>query len=180
VRGTVQFLGNTLVEHPYKAGCAARSRSRPREQQAELGDLPSYESGLFKLGGGEKPMVADFSTFSPFATPADLANAVVRPRELAGMLNPVLGAGNSLINGVDQYGQKTNSPYLAALAQLISTAPESQIGTAFLHRGKDQSRRMFPTSPALAGDAGGDPAVADRAGDAAADQHDGGAFGRGA
>jgi hypothetical protein len=53
------------------------------------------------LGGGK---VADFSTFSPFSTSADVIDAVGRPKEISGFLNPVYGAANSLINGTNAYG----------------------------------------------------------------------------
>lgn len=148
LRGTVGFAANTAMEHPFKAGALAAAGVQGREQQAaELGDLPSYEQGLFQLKGGAKPLVADFSTFSPFATPADIAEAVVHPAQLSGFLNPASTAGTDLLFGLNQYGQKSTSPLTDAAAALAAPTPEAQILSAFLERHKSQSRRMFPKSP---------------------------------
>lgn len=155
VKGATMFAGHTLSEHPYKAAALGSAGVEGRQAQTrELGVLPSYEGGLFKIGSADKqgrPLVADFSTFSPFSTPADLLNAVARPGEISGFLNPVVGAGDQLINGLNSHGGKSTSPIKDALATVGSTTPEAQILTAFLNRHKDQSKKMFPASPELAG-----------------------------
>jgi hypothetical protein len=70
MRGTVGFAFNTITEHPFKSAVLGAAGSEGRQaQQKELGDLPGLRGGLFKLAGGSRPLVADFSTFSPFATP---------------------------------------------------------------------------------------------------------------
>jgi hypothetical protein len=151
IRGTAGFAFNTVTEHPFKSAILGAAGSEGRQaQQKELGDLPDYEAGLFKLAGGSRPLVADFSTFSPFATPADLADALARPGELSGFLNPVYGAGNMLVNGENQFGSKSQHPLTDALASLLATTPEAQVATAALHRKQDQSKRMFRTTPASA------------------------------
>src|SRR5207253_5436261 len=109
------------------------------------------EGGLFRLSGGQQPLVTDFSTFSPFATPADVADAVARPKTLSGMLNPSLTAGTNLIFGLNQYGSQSKSPLEDAFASLVSPAPEAQIVSAYANRGKNQNRHMFPASPAWYG-----------------------------
>lgn len=148
LRGTVGFAWNTLAEHPYKANALGEAGVAGRKKQlAELGDLPSYEQGLFQLAGGSKPLVADFSTFSPFATPADILQAGARPADLSGFLNPVSGAAAHLAFGLNQYNRPTTHPVTAALSTLFSPTPESQVITALLHRHQDQSKRMFKTTP---------------------------------
>lgn len=148
LRGTVGFAWNTLAEHPLKANVLGQAGVAGRKrQETELGDLPSYEQGLFKLAGGSKPLVADFSTFSPFATPADITDAIARPSQLSGFLNPVYGATDQLINGQNQFGSKSAHPVTDALASLLATTPEAQVATAILHRHQDQSKRMFHTTP---------------------------------
>lgn len=152
VKGSTMFLGHTVIEHPYKAAAlAAAGKEGQQAQASELGALPSYEQGLFRLAGGADPLVADFSTFSPFATPADLLDTLARPGEASGQLNPVLGSGVQLTTGLNAFGQKSKSPISDAIANLFSPTPEAQILTGFRNRGKDQSRRMFPASPALSG-----------------------------
>lgn len=149
VKGTVGFTVNTALEHPFKAGAlGAVGAEGRREQQSTLGELPSYENGLFKIGGDSvNPTIADFSTFSPFATPADVADALARPRNLGDMLNPSYAALTHLIFGLDQYGNPTNNPYGAALAELLSPTPEAQL-FGELHGKKPSKPGMFTHSPA--------------------------------
>jgi hypothetical protein len=149
VKGTVGFTVNTALEHPFKSGVLGAAGAEGRKQQAlDLGELPSYENGLFKLGGNAtNPTVADFSTFSPFATPADVADAFARPRNLGDMLNPSYAALTHLIFGLDQYGNPTNSPYSGALAELLSPTPEAQL-FGEIHGKKPSKPGMFTHSPA--------------------------------
>jgi hypothetical protein len=149
IRGTAGFAANTFSEHPYKTAALATLGQRGRErQQREVGDLPSYEQGVFQLREhGNTPLVADFSTFSPFVTPAEVAEAAVHPGQLSGFLNPVASAGANLAFGLDQYGQPTNRPYGAAASSLFSPTPEAQIVTALRQRNQDQSARMFHKTP---------------------------------
>lgn len=150
VKGSTAFAGHTFMEHPFKSAVLGAAGVQGREtQQSELGPLPSYEAGLLKLAGGASPLVSDFSTFSPFATPADVVQAVANPSggAIAGFANPVVGAGAQLAEGVNQYGGASKSPYLAALLSLGSPTPEQQIAEAYAERGKDQSKRMFRTTP---------------------------------
>jgi hypothetical protein len=151
VRATGSFLGNTILEHPYKAAVGGTlAKQSEQTQQRELGDLPSYERGLVKLAGGEKPLVADFSTFSPFATPADILDAA-SVGQAASMLNPVYGGLALAATRQNSFGQHSNHPISDAISQVFSPTPEAQILTGFLHRNKNQSRKMFPQSPGLGG-----------------------------
>lgn len=152
LRGTASFLGNTILEHPYKAAVGGTlAKQSEQVQQQQLGDLPSYERGLVQLAGGAEPRVADLSTFSPFATPADLLDAAARPAGVIGFANPVYGGLATAITGVNQFGEKTTTPLTDAATQVFSPTPEAQILTAFLNRHKDQSRHMFPQSRQWAG-----------------------------
>lgn len=156
IKGATMFAGHVASEHPYKTLAGAQTGEMGRKNQLRtLGPVPTYEAGLIPFGGGEHPQTTDFSTFSPFSTPADLLNATARPGELSGFLNPVYGALDSLIHGTNQYGAKTTSPVTAALANLVSPTPESQIVTALLH--KSGPTRMFHTTweSALARSLGG-------------------------
>jgi hypothetical protein len=144
-----RFAVNTLLEHPYKSGALGQAGQIGRNQQAQkLGDLPSYEYGLIPFGGKK---VADFSTFSPLATSGDVLEAGARPKQIAGFLNPVYAAANSLINGTTSYGTPSTSPIKDAAQTAVSPMPEAQVLAGFLNRSKDQSRKMFPASPALSG-----------------------------
>lgn len=151
VKGATLFAGHTLAEHPFKAFGLGVAGERGRDTQTrDLGLLPSYEAGLFQLKGGTRPLVTDFSTFSPFSTPADvLSTASVG--QASGFLNPVYGALLQLLNRQNQFGQHSNKPLNDALSTLFSPTPEAQILSGYLSRNKDQANRMFPQLPGLAG-----------------------------
>jgi hypothetical protein len=89
----------------------------------------------------------DFSTFSPFATPADVLELAAHAGEAPGFLNPAVGAAVDLALGQDQFGRKTTQPLNAVPSTLTSPTPEFQILNAYLQRHKDQSNRMFHTTP---------------------------------
>lgn len=149
VKGASVFAGRTLLEHPYKSAALGQAGAEGRQHQFDvLGNVPSYEAGLIPLGGGK---VTDLSTFSPFATPADVIEAGARPADLSGFLNPVYTSLLHLIQGQDEHGNKTTHPYSAALQTLFSPTPEAQILAAFQGRHGDQSKRLFPQNPALGG-----------------------------
>ncbi len=147
IKGSTLFTVRTALEHPYKAGALAATGVHGRKVQAQtLGPTPSYEAGLTALTGGSHPWTTDLSTFSPFATSSDVIGAPVQPGALAGFLNPALGSGNQFINGLNQYGGASKSPYFDALLALGAPTPEQQIAEAYAARGQDQSNRMFPKS----------------------------------
>lgn len=144
VKGSTLFTGHTIIEHPYKSAVLGSAAQQGEQRQEKiLGKLPSYDQGLIPLGHGNHPTVTDLSTFSPFATGADVVHAATHPKELSGFLNPVYGAGLGLITGTNQYGQKTNTPVTDAASAIVSPAPETQILTAYLHRHDNQSKRQF-------------------------------------
>ena len=155
VKGASVFAGRTLFEHPVKAGLLGAAGVQGRQQQqAQLGDLPSYEGGLFKVGGPDaagNPLVADFSTFSPFATPADLLDIAAGKGKVAAQFNPALAGAGSLAYKLNPYGQPSKSPIADSLVATVAPAWPVQLAQAFLQRNQDQSKRMFPKSPGLFG-----------------------------
>lgn len=147
VKGSTLFTLRTILEHPYKAGALGLAGTQGRKQQEQqLGPTPTYEAGLIPFSGGSRPIVSDFSTFSPFATPADLTEALTHPGGIAGQFNPVLGAAGQAAYGLNQYGGPSKS-YLDALMALGSATPEQQVAEAVAAQGKDQSNRMFSKTP---------------------------------
>lgn len=151
IAGASRFAAHTLTEHPYKSAILANTGVQGREdQQRELGDLPSYAQGLFDLRGPNstgRPLTADFSTFSPFSTPADVIDSVVHPGGLAGMLNPVNSAAAGALFGLNQYGEKSHTSRVTdAWNTLTAPTPEAQILNAYLGRKADQSHRMYRTT----------------------------------
>jgi hypothetical protein len=154
VKGTTMFTGHTIAEHPFKAAAVGLAGQEGRDAQArELGDAPLLRGRPVqdrRPKPGEMPLVADFSTFSPFATPADLLD-LPEYSEAADQLNPALGALLHLATRTNQYGTHSNEPLVDAVRSLVAPTPEAQTFEAFLARHSDQSHRMFPKSRAWAG-----------------------------
>lgn len=144
--GAARFAVNTALEHPFKAAALGTLGVQGRKtQQTELGVLPSYEAGLVKLaGGGNNPVVADFSTVSPFATTGQLAQ-LPEYGTLASFLNPVYGAAVETGMRQNQYGQHSNNPLGDALSSVFAPTPEAQILNAYLHPSKPTA--MFHKTP---------------------------------
>jgi hypothetical protein len=152
VKGATMFAGNTLLEHPVKAATLEAGAVPARQrQQRTLGELPSYEGGLIPLSGGATPLVTDPSTFSPFATPADVLEVASGKAKLADFLNPALAGGGSLAYKLTPFGGKSTNPLLDSLRTTFGPAWPVQLAEAFAARNTDQSRRMFPKSRALYG-----------------------------
>jgi hypothetical protein len=150
--GATRFAVNTLLEHPYKSALLGNAGVEGRKSQtAELGLLPSYEQGLVKLAGakGRGPLVSDFSTLQPFATPGQLLQ-VPSFGTLSQFLNPGYAALLQAGTRTDQYGQHTNKPITTALGSLGTPIPEASIVKALVAPPKNQDRHMFATSPLLA------------------------------
>ena len=147
--GATRWAVNTALEHPYKSAALAVAGRHGREQQlADLGPLPSYEGGLFQVGGakGRGPLVMDLSSEFPWSTPGNLMQLPSFGR-LSEFANPGVAAFLQVAARQNQYGQHTNDPIGSALSQLVSPTPEAQILAAYLQRHKDQSNRMFNRTP---------------------------------
>ena len=154
MKGSVVFTADTLFEHPYKAlALGALGQTGAQAQQQELGNLPSYDKGLFEIGDPDalgRPLVADFSTFSPFSSTADLLE-LGNHGALSDFFNPVVGAAVNASKQLDQYGRPIKNPNPVNdlwnfLQQVVSATPEYQVGSAIDQSGKDQSNRQFPTN----------------------------------
>jgi hypothetical protein len=149
IKGSTMFTVRSAIEHPFKAGALGVAGQHGRERQEQLlGPTPSYEAGLIALTGGDHPLTTDFSTFSPFATAADVIEAPALPGSLAGFLNPAAGATGQFVYGLNRFGGASTSPYTDALLALGSPTPEQQLAEAYAARNADQSGRMFHKTPA--------------------------------
>jgi hypothetical protein len=164
VRGATVFAGNTILEHPLKAAALGAIGSQGTASAlAALGPQPSYGRGNFALPWGGSPglpLVANFGTLSPIATPAQVAESLIhlnRPtqaEQLLNYLNPVYSALIGAAANLNQYGQSPTSQYpgsgvlKTALQSLISSTPETALVDAFLKaRSPNQSKAMYPASP---------------------------------
>lgn len=148
VKGSTVWTASALFEHPFKAAAGVQLGVQGREEQAkEIGDLPSYSYGVFLLTHGKLPLAADFSTFNPAGTAGDVLQIPSHANDLAGMLNPALGAAEHVATSTNEYDTHTNHPVSDALRSLVSATPESQVLSAINGEKGDQSHREYPAVP---------------------------------
>lgn len=152
ISGSTRFAANTILEHPLKAaGLVALGREGEQRRQQELGALPDYAAGLFKVGGSKAlPRVADFSTVSPFRTPAEVTDSLIhldKPTEseqLSAYLNPALSAASRVAFHLDAYGRPSTGSTLHNVASgLGATTPEATLLAALRQSKSAQSKRMY-------------------------------------
>jgi len=152
---SMRFAGNTLLEHPLKAaGLGQVGRIGQKTQASQLGQLPLYLQGLTRLGGSNAaPRVMDFSSATPYSTPAGIVNTLLQipgHQTAGGYLNPAAGALARAAFELNQYGQSghpsTPASFLAGLVAPTlpagfsrdvgggsKTFPVHGIGQAILH-----------------------------------------------
>ena len=148
VKGSTVWTGNAILEHPFKSSALAQAGVQGRElQQSEIGDVPSYSYGVFLLTHGRLPLAADWNTFNPMGTAGDVLQIPAHADDLAGMLNPALGAAQQVATSTDQFGNHTNHPLSAALQAAVASTPEAQIVNAIGGAKGDQSHREYPAVP---------------------------------
>lgn len=155
VKGATRFAGNTMIEHPFKSAAAGVVGAQgAKQEQADLGALPSYERGLFKVGGTiEEPTVMNADTLSPFSTPAQFAESVMhankptQAEQFSSYLNPAAGMLTRALFHLDEYGNLSKKGVLSnALSGVGSTTPEVPLFEAYSAKPGSASRKMFPPS----------------------------------
>ena len=122
IKGATIYAGRTILEHPIKsAAIAALGQQGRKVAQRELGNVPSYAEGIFKVGGSKgMPLTVNPTTLSPFSTPADVekvASSWKHPGQatsnLASMASPgatildELATGHDPQTGTPLKGQRT-------------------------------------------------------------------------
>lgn len=167
IKGASQFALNTMVEHPYKTAVlgAAGNLGTDRQQQ-ELGDLPSYERALFKVGGSaDTPLTENVGTLSPFETPAEVLETLThlnKPTEserLSAYLTPALSTAARLAFNLDANGRPIESTYgqpakhAGTLGNLAAgfgeSTPELALYKALSAKPGTQQGKMFPNDAKL-------------------------------
>lgn len=143
-----RFAGWVFGEHPFKGAVSGLGAVQARNQQQQtLGDLPSYEQGLLGLTGGANPLVTDFSTFSPFATAADVLDVVAGKTPAADFANPALAAAGGVAYKLGPFGGSSTQPIADSVATLLGPTWPYQLLEAYRQRAADQSKRMFQKTP---------------------------------
>lgn len=78
-KGSTVYAGRFLREHPVDAAALGQfGQQQAQRDQSELGPLPSYLQGIFKVGGSpETPLIVNPQAISPFGTPAQVVKTIV-------------------------------------------------------------------------------------------------------
>jgi hypothetical protein len=127
-KGAARFAGHTLTEHPVKATAIEQTGVLgANDRQQQLGNVPPYELGLTPLTGGPSPLTANFSSFTPYSTVAQLAQMAQHP------LNPdegVFGQLNPVYSGLWALHDKGLA---GAAGKALEPTPEYQVLTGGLN-----------------------------------------------
>lgn len=155
LKGATVFGKDTLLEHPYKAAALGGvGQQGARQAQKEFGLLPSYDQGLFKVGGTKgQPWTVNPGTLSPFSTPAEIISDVAhlnkptQAEQISSFLNPTLGSAAAAAFHLNSYGEQSKTGMLSDLvSNLGSSTPEAAMLAAFRAKPGSQRKRMFPAS----------------------------------
>jgi hypothetical protein len=103
VKGATLYAGHFLMEHPVQAGAySAISQVGREEAQRELGDMPSWAKGSFKVGGtSDNPLMVNPTSISPLSQAAQIGASALgaltgeggSAETLGGLLHPLIQSG---------------------------------------------------------------------------------------
>lgn len=165
LKGSTRYAGTFLTEHPVLAGAAGQTGQEGRQfSQNQLGPLPSWAEGYFKVGGSTlQPEIVNPTSAGILSQPGQLAEAVneflssPNPRSaytLASNLTPFLAAANTTLSGKDQFTGR-NVPQNAGtfIQQALGLNPEHPLNnpslpllTLISRLREGQQTRTFPVT----------------------------------
>lgn len=159
VKGATVYGGHFLAEHPVQAAAYSQAANVGKEQaQQDLGDVPSYARGTFKVGGStERPLVVNPAGISPFSQAAQVGYTLRKTltgeggkSDLPfGLVSPLLAAGVEAGSGRDLFtGATIGEPPAKAFAGrlLADTAPALLIDQLARAGQSQTERRAFPAT----------------------------------
>ncbi len=152
LKGSTKYAGHYLSSHPQQAAVLGRLGEQGKAaQEAQLGPVPPFAEGLFKVGERNgMPLVSNPTAAGILGQSADLAaiaqgvlsGNVPRGRELSSLLTPFFGAGQTALSGYDTFTGRPVQPNLRTfLHELTAGQPIPTLISRLRH---DQSQRMFP------------------------------------
>jgi ribosomal protein S18 acetylase RimI-like enzyme len=162
VKGATVYAGHFLAEHPVQAAAYSQVANQGAVQaRQDLGDVPSYARGLFKVGGSrEQPLIVNPAGVNNFATPAQVAQTAFnlltgnggKADNAANMLSPTLQAGLAAITRRDTF---TGAPLKGSAAgifgaQILKGTPQDLLYERIKQSQGDQSNRSYRYTPATA------------------------------
>lgn len=149
VKGSTVYSGRFLREHPIQAGAYGQvGEQQAARTQEELGALPSYLQGIFKVGGTDtQPLISNAASVSPFGTPAQVLQTIAglaekNPGEayrLSQFLMPLLQAQ---ARGEQRHHGSTASNFLQGLYEGL---PPFALQDRLRHPGNPN--KIYPYSP---------------------------------
>lgn len=156
VKGATLYGGHFLMEHPVQAAVYSQLANVGREQaERDLGPVPSYARGSFKVGGtDDMPLVVNPATISPFSQAAEIGHAALgslkggggSADQVGGLLHPGIQAAIEAGFKRDQFtGAPLQGSFLGLLAErsLKQTAP-AVLAENLAKADRPPGRRAFP------------------------------------
>jgi len=138
IKGSTYYAAQFLRDHPIQAAVFAKIGEEGTSQSLEeLGPLPSWARGSFKVGGSqERPSIVNPAAISPFSTPAQVLAAargstggVERSENIGEMASPVAQSLIEAAFGRDLFsGRELEGGYLEKFGkQLGKGLPQYQL-----------------------------------------------------
>jgi hypothetical protein len=155
LKGSTKYAGHLLTEHPVQSAAIAQiGRQGYEQQQADLGDVPSYYAGLFKVGGTEAvPRTLNPTSAAILQTPFQIAATIAEfatskhPESAytaSNFLTPSLAAILAGLTGVDSLGRKVPKNIQTVGKQLVEGTPGALL---YQRLTKDQTNKTRPLTP---------------------------------
>jgi hypothetical protein len=153
VKGSSVYAARFITTHPQQAALAGQLGKQGAAQDAkDLGALPSYAEGLFKVGQrGGNPLVVNPSSAGVLQTPADLLKMVQElgnghPGQAFNMgqnFTPALQAALTILT--HSGARKNESSLAAAERQLVAGLPAVTTAQGIMHPPADSGHpRVYP------------------------------------
>lgn len=160
VKGATLYAGHFVSEHPIQAAALAQLAKEGKEQaDKDLGPMPSYARGVFKVGGtGRRPTIVNPSGIFPFSTPAQLgrtiATAVTGKGGRADMpfelISPLIGATVETAQGRSSFTGGPVEPGIGGLLKNLAEGSAPGVLRQQLTRAREseeqQAERAFPAT----------------------------------
>jgi hypothetical protein len=160
LKGSTIYAARMVGEHPVIAAFVGQLGELGLETRMdELGPVPSFAEGIFKVGQrGKTPLVANPASVSILQTPAQLAETAreflggdVRPAfELSNLFTPVPAAVSTAVSGRDPFTgyvyPTSRSRVGVALEQLYGGLPQVTLAQRLRMSPAERAGRLYPYS----------------------------------
>jgi hypothetical protein len=157
--GSGRYTGRFVRDHPVQAAALAElAREGQQKAEKDLGPVPWYARGSFKVGEDEqgRPLVVNPRAAQLFESPAqafDVARGIVSgdpdTERIEGLLTPAVGAVGQLIRPHDPLGGYPLDSTLEGLSrEMVEGLPQYRLQEELRHPTDEDEDRLYPTSRA--------------------------------